>query len=73
MIGWQSYIKVVVDATKTFNTYHSKAYSMTNKIPETFALHDGWYWSDDKEAIGPFASENEAINDYMDNHVCEEE
>ena len=47
--------------------------AMTNMIPETFTLLDGWYWSDDKESIGPFASEDEALNAYVDSHMCEEE
>ena len=40
---------------------------------KTFTLVDGWYWSAEDEYRGPFASEDEAINDYIDGHVAPEE
>ena len=40
-----------------------------NLIPKTYQLPEGWYW----ESNGPFASEDEALNDYVDRHECEEE
>ena len=40
-----------------------------NLIPKTYQMSDGWYW----ESNGPFASEDMALNDYVDGHECEEE
>jgi hypothetical protein len=44
-----------------------------NQIPKTFTLIDGWYWQDQNTAMGPFATEDDALNDYVDSHECEEE
>lgn len=44
-----------------------------NQIPKTFTLIDGWYWLDGITTNGPFVSEDEALNDYVDSHECEEE
>lgn len=45
---------------------------MSNLIPKTYQLPDGWYWETIDESNGPFASEDEALNDYVDGHPCEE-
>jgi len=44
-----------------------------NLIPKTYQLPEGWYWDIDSESEGPFASEDEALNHYVDSHECEEE
>ena len=44
-----------------------------NQIPKTCLLLDGWYWDTDLESDGPFATEDGALNDYVDSHPCEEE
>jgi hypothetical protein len=46
---------------------------MPNIIPKTFTLIDGWYWAGPEKTVGPFPSEDEALNDYVDSHICEEE
>jgi hypothetical protein len=46
---------------------------MVNQIPKTYQLADGWYWEIFDESNGPFQTEDEAINNYVDNHECEEE
>ena len=44
-----------------------------NAIPKTYELTDGWYWETIDESNGPFASEDMALNDYVDGHEAEEE
>lgn len=39
----------------------------------TFTLHDGWYWSTDDEYRGPFETEDDALNDFVDSHEAPEE
>jgi len=46
---------------------------MTNTTPTTYQLPEGWYWDTDLESDGPFATEDGALNDYVDGHECEEE
>jgi hypothetical protein len=46
---------------------------MTNTIPSTYQKPDGWYWETQTDADGPFSSEDDALNDYVDRHECEEE
>jgi hypothetical protein len=42
-------------------------------IMDTFHLIDGWYWITDNDQLGPFGSEDEAINDFVDSHAAPEE
>jgi len=37
-----------------------------------FTLHDGWYWATDDEFNGPFTTENDALNYFVDSHECED-
>ena len=46
---------------------------MPNIIPKTYELTDGWYWETTNESNGPFASEDAALNDYVDRYEVEEE
>ena len=40
---------------------------------KVFTLHDGWYWATITEYKGPFASEDAAWSDFVDEHPIEEE
>jgi hypothetical protein len=40
---------------------------------QLFTLHDGWYWADETESRGPFQTEDEAANDYVDSHIAPED
>lgn len=73
MIGNLFYINLLLGCIESFNTYHSEGYAMSNLIPKTYQLLIGWYWDTDDESDGPFANEDEALNDYVDGHPCEEE
>lgn len=44
-----------------------------NQILEVLQKPDGFWWQTPTESNGPFPSEDEALNDYVDSHPCEEE
>jgi hypothetical protein len=73
MIGKLFYIKLLIGSIERFITYHSKVLPMTNTIPEIVQYQDGFWWATQTDSNGPFASEDEALNDYVDRHECEEE
>lgn len=72
MIGKLFYINLLVSSIERFITYHSEGYAMTNTIPEIVQYQDGFWWQTPTDSNGPFSSEDEALNDYVDNHECEE-
>lgn len=44
-----------------------------NQIPEILQKPDGFWWATQTDSNGPFPSEDEALNDYVDGHECVEE
>jgi hypothetical protein len=44
-----------------------------NQFPTITPKPDGFWWQTPKDSNGPFPSEDEALNDYVDGHPCEEE